>query len=661
MLKKSVGTRLLVIMLAIAIVGMGLVVTISGILAANTIYEQSLGRISESTKQYADSIGLWVVEQTNSVHAIATTMSALPYIGGDVVYPVLKKLEAENFGEAIVYVGFPNGRGIFSDDWEPDYDEWNATQRDWYKGAVANPGTIYMTDFYQDAMTGQLCVTFSKVFMRDGVVGGVLAVDIYADILEEVIKQIDVGENSYAFLTASNGDVLVHSKEMYIPEVDADGDTIFSNIGMVENQHYASLLDKETIDSLAVRLTSVDGIARYYSANVIPVTGWILFTAIPASVINAPVVKQVVWTIIALVAVLIVMFILIFYAIRRLIIHPVKDVTNAANLLARGEKVPPLKGYYIGEIALLADSFRGMEEFNRQQAEWMESVANGDLAIDVKPRSEEDSIGQAMVSMLCNLNALFSDINISAHQVAEGSKQIAGGAQSLSHGTSQQAAAVEELSATLNKIIETTERNAEIADEAASLSDTIKRNAEKGSLQMDRLMEAVKEINDASNSIRNVIKTIDDIAFQTNILALNAAVEAARAGQHGKGFAVVADEVRVLAAKSAEAAKNTEGLIINSIEKANLGLEMATETAASLTSIVEDIIKSTEIAGQVAESSGNQAEAIEQINKGIGQVSQVVQQNAATAEESAAASEEMSNQSESLETLISYFKLRDLY
>ncbi|MCL2819976.1 MAG: methyl-accepting chemotaxis protein [Oscillospiraceae bacterium] len=305
----------------------------------------------------------------------------------------------------------------------------------------------------------------------------------------------------------------------------------------------------------------------------------------------------------------------------------------------------------------IADSTLFINHVNYVAKE-LETIANGDLTASVKLLSDADTMGSSLSHVVDNLNNMFGGIRTSTAQVSTGAKQVADGAQSLAQGSTEQASSIEELSSSITEIASKTKENAEIASRTSKLSETIKQNALKGSNQMDEMITAVKEINEASQSISMIIKTIDDIAFQTNILALNAAVEAARAGQHGKGFAVVAEEVRNLASKSAEAAKDTGDMIQNSMEKAELGSQIAGGTAESLKEIVSGISESGELITEIAKASEEQSLGISQINIGIDQVAQVVQQNSATAEQSAAASEEMSSQSTMLEELISQFKLK---
>ncbi|MCL2045634.1 MAG: methyl-accepting chemotaxis protein [Oscillospiraceae bacterium] len=288
----------------------------------------------------------------------------------------------------------------------------------------------------------------------------------------------------------------------------------------------------------------------------------------------------------------------------------------------------------------------------------LEIIAQGDLTPDVSLLSDKDTMGHSLEKMIDELNGMFHKINATTDQVATGSRQIANGAQALAQGSTQQASAIEYLSLSISEIADKTNQNAGIANEAAKLSDTIRSSAETGSAHMDSMMQAVQDISEASSNISKVIKVIDDIAFQTNILALNAAVEAARAGQHGKGFAVVAEEVRNLAAKSADAAKDTGLLIENSIEKADLGLGIATDTAESLKMIVDGINRSADIIIQIARLSEEQSEEIKLINTGIEQVAHVVSQNNATAQESAAASQEMNSHSDMLAQDISHFRLK---
>jgi len=241
------------------------------------------------------------------------------------------------------------------------------------------------------------------------------------------------------------------------------------------------------------------------------------------------------------------------------------------NITLQPEDIATISKYSKGKDEI-GQTINGAASFIKHVAkiaEELECVASGDLAVDVMLLSDNDTMGKSVKQVIDNLNSMFGEINASTGKVSSGAKQVAYGAQALAQGSTEQAAVIDQLSNSIAAIAEKTKTNAETAEETARLSEAIMQDAEKGSQNMDRMIIAVDEINDASKNIGRIIKTIDDLAFQTNILALNAAVEAARAGQHGKGFAVVAEEVRNLASKSADAAKDTGNMIQSSMEKRN--------------------------------------------------------------------------------------------
>jgi len=344
---------------------------------------------------------------------------------------------------------------------------------------------------------------------------------------------------------------------------------------------------------------------------------------------------------------------------------PIKEVTSVMSQISRGNLEVPINGQYKGEFGVLAVSVNNTEEYLKgvvgEISEIIGEISRGNLVLEnVKEfNGNFKSISTSLNTIIDSLNSVLSDINAASDQVYTGANQVSYGSQGLAQGATEQASAIEELTSSITEVAAQTRENATNANQAKDLALNVKENAEVGNRHMNEMLKSMSEINESSANISKIIKVIDEIAFQTNILALNAAVEAARAGQHGKGFAVVAEEVRNLAARSANAAKETTALIEGSIKKSEKGTEIANNTAKALDEMVDGVSKAAKLVAEIAASSDEQATRISQINLGIEQVSQVVQTNSATAEESAATSKELSTQAELLKGMVSNFKLKN--
>lgn len=346
------------------------------------------------------------------------------------------------------------------------------------------------------------------------------------------------------------------------------------------------------------------------------------------------------------------------------ILIPLKEIREVAEAISKGDLKHDINFKGTNEFGQLAESMRStvktLSSYIGNIDDTLEKLASKDLttSINVDYIGDFAPIKKSLEEITDSLNYTISQMNDSAELVASGASQVANSSQISSQAAEEQASSIEELAVSVSEISHHVTDNATYAVKANELAGEVGSQLLSGNKQMDNMLIAISEINSASDQIAKIIKTIEDIAFQTNILALNAAIEAARAGEAGKGFAVVADEVRDLAGKSADAAKSTTELIKNSILAVENGTKIANGTADTLKTVVEGASQITQMIGNISSSSKQQANSLEQINTAVNQITQTIQTNSAATEECAATSEEMNGQAASMAQLVAEFKLK---
>ena len=550
-------------------------------------------------------------------------------------------------------------------------DLGNRADRWWFKQILSDHHP-FITKSYLDINTKSAVTSVIYPVYAAGSVSrmdGVLGADLSLDQLQEIVNGYNTAD-TYSVILDGEGVVVAHPDNEQVAEMYnymTGTKTVVSNGQETQETFELSpVLKSLTAEALSgsTGLQEQSGENAIYAYAPISLPGnsgnWAVVTIQNRNAAYASITQMLLSNGI-LTLILAAAIIAVSVLFSRRLVRPLKKLHRAADQIAQGDlnvDVTVTSRDEIGELAATLNTtverLKSYINYINEITDVLNKFSHGNLEFELTYdyAGEFSRIKDALIAIQMTMNQTLLHIRQASSEVASGSDQVAGGAQTLSQGATEQASSVEELSAKI-------QQNAQEADAANAISEETKACMIESNTHMDEMMSAIEDIGNTSGEIGKIIKTIDDIAFQTNILALNAAVEAARAGSAGKGFAVVADEVRNLAGKSAEAAKNTTALIENALAAIKAGTQIANTTAKSMETVVQHTNEVSQKIWNIAQASDEQAASAEQITTGIDQIAAVVQNNSATAEESAAASEELSAQAQTLKTLVDGFKLRD--
>jgi methyl-accepting chemotaxis protein len=651
--RQKIRTKLLAGMVGLAVSVCLLSGVISGFILYNNSHEAMVSETELAAKGYAQSVENKIGQYKMAVEIIATNTVITDSTKSAEVIKAEKERLAKAYGFKAVNTADATG--------QTDTVGVSNADRDYFKHAIS--GETYISSPIISKIDNTLVMFLATKINNGTGYNGIVFVTLSSDTFSSMVDNATVGASGYAFIEDRTGTIIAHKKREDVAAFKnyielAKTDKSFSGPATLSQHMIAGVTGSETY--------SINGIQSYAAYNPLKGTdGWSIGVTAQVKDMMSSFYTSIFITIAVAV---IFAFISVVVAIKVAvpIVNPIVKLVKRIEGLAEGDlhtEVPTFKNK--DEIGVLADTFADtintLNAYIGEIATVLGRIAQGDMTADIQQNYKGDfvSIQKSLDMINTSLNDVFNNISQSAEQVATGSDQVSAGAQALSQGATEQASSIEELSASITEIANEVNKNAINAGNASKLSEAASSEVARGNEHMQNMIAAMAEISDTSNQIGKIIKTIEDIAFQTNILALNAAVEAARAGAAGKGFAVVADEVRNLASKSAEAAKNTTSLIESSIHAVEKGTKIADETGKSLIGIIDGVKQTTELIESISKASNDQAMSINQVTLGVDQISAVVQTNSATAEESAATSEELSGQAQMLKSILANLKLKN--
>ncbi len=669
---KSIKFKILALAMSLLLVSI-LVVSFTSVLST---YNSTMFALEESMKATIDGTADMVETQLGAYKSIASQFAVDPVLSQEVPdqgkenadgrtrQQVLAEMEA--YSEELKAVhGFEsidildkNGNALIAGAGANFVSETLFT-------VPQSTGEAYIADPLMSPQTGQLTMAVTAPIMRNGSFEGVALFAVNPAIFSELVSRVELGEGSTTTVINSKGITIAYNEIQYVFDAYSATEAAKSDpsVQVLADVEQLLMAGGEGFETVAW-----DGVDQFIAYTPVDDSnGWGIYVMTPTSNFLAQMITSIV-LILILSAIIIIVSAIVIIVVAQNIAKPITKCAERLNAVATGDLTSPMPdirsqdetGILANATSSIVNSVSVMiNDLNYTLSE----IANGNFTVESKAREyyvgDFSSLTVSMDTIVAKLSSTMNRINDVSNQVSSGNNQVALGAQSLAQGAIEQTSAIETLSSTIKEITLKIGETASDSQTAKAANEKSQQALSMSNEQMQEMVSAMGNISEKSMMINNIIKTIDDIAFQTNILSLNAAVEAARAGAAGKGFAVVADEVRSLATKSAQSAKDTASLIEETVQAVEAGNKIVSSTSNSINVALESANELSILVESIAVASASQSEGAGHVMEGIDQISSVVQTNSATAEESAATSEELSSQSQILRDLLSEFTLNN--
>ena len=653
---KSIKQKISITMILTVTIFITLLGTISTIL----IYKSSIEQLRISMIGTLNIVADRVEQELIAYKNVATSFGTVRELS-DPNFPIeQKKFLCEQWSKKY---GFIEGN-VFDAEGNSLFDGNNYSDREYFKRAIK--GETVVSPPIKSRTTDSITVVIAAPLWENGIMDSkIVGIVLFEQgtFLNDIMNTIHISPNSGAYMIDSDGytiaDITMDTVNTQNIEKEAQNDSSLAELAKIH-----SFMRKGTSDFSTCKINNINKFIAYAPVN--GTDNW----SIAITTLQSDFMKSTINTIICVILFVILSIVIatfISLKISTKIANPIVLCVKRLNALSEGDlhsKIPEIDTQ--DETGILANATKEivtkLKALIDEEKRVLGAMANGNFKLETEKEiyvGDLYELYNEIVNINKKLTYALKNIETSSYQVLAGAEQVSAGAQSLSQGATEQASSVQQMAATVNNISNEILETTEISKNARKVTEDAGEAIEQSYSKMQELADAMDNINTDSQEIKKIIKTIEDIAFQTNILALNAAVEAARAGTAGKGFAVVADEVRNLASKSSEASKNTAALIERSLESVSSGTLISTEAKNIMEQNREKVKQSVQFSEDIANRLSSQSSLLEQISLGIEQISSVVQTNSATAEQSAAASEELSSQADVMKKLINTFNLKD--